>query len=190
MALLIVVFLLLFLLLLLSMPLIVEARVRLGVRGAAVRAKVYVLGLFPIPLRLSVRLFSKPYFTLRIGKKTVPLIKRRRSGGEIGLLKGVRLLRLDSKTTVGIRDDPARAVLLAGTGAVLLSMLTARFAESGSANAGLSGESTLRWTVSIRAMAVLPEALFGLWRARRIAKRNAANNSRKSNEKRATYASS
>lgn len=162
MALLIVVFLLLFLLLLLSMPLIVEARIRLGVRGAVVRAKVYVLGLFPIPLRMTVHLFSKPYFTLRIGKKQLPLFGGKRPGRELGLLKGTRFLRLDSKTTVGIEDDPAHAVLLAGTGAVLLSMLTTRFFESGSASAALSSASTVRWTLSIRTIVFSAEALFGV----------------------------
>ena len=186
---LVLLFLLLFLLLLLSMPLIVEARARIGVRGAAVRVKVYVLGMIPIPLKLAIHLLSKPYFTLEIGKKRVPLLKRKRSGGEIGILKGVRLLRVDSKTTVGITDDPARAVLLSGTGAVLLSMLTTRFAESGSAEARLSREPMMRWTFAIRTLVSPPDALVGFWRARRIARRKAANNSPKSNEKRVNHAS-
>ena len=187
--LLIALFVLLFFLLLLSMPLIVEARVRVGVRGAAVRAKVYLFGLVPIPLRLRVSLFAKPYFTLQFLKKRVPLLKRKRNGGEIGILKGVRLIRVDSFTTVGITDDPAHAVLLAGAGAVLLSMLTARFAERGSAGARLSREPMARWTVSIRALVFPLDALLGFCRARRIARAKAANNSRKSNEKRTNDAS-
>ena len=177
-------FVLLFLLLLLSVPLILEARVRLGLRGAAVRARLYVFGLVPIPLKLSLRLFSDPYFTLRFRNKTTPLLKSRRTGGEIGLLKGVRLFRLDSVTTVGIRGDPARAVCTAGTFAVLLSVLTARYAENGSANARFSETPMIRLSFRVSASLFPLEMLFGFLRARRIARRKAANNSRKRNEKR------
>lgn len=184
---LIVLFILLFLLLLLSMPLIVEARARASVRGAVVHARVYVLGLIPITVRLRIHLFSEPYFCLCIGKKRIPLI-RKRGQKKVGGISGVRILRLDTKTTVGIADEPAGAVRIAGSAAVLLGMLTTRFAERGSARAGLSRTSLLR--VSARATAIVfPPALFaGIVRGR-ITQRKAANNSRKSHEKRTEYAS-
>ena len=77
MGILIALFVLLFLLLLVSMPLIVEARMRLGVRGAVVHGKVYILGLVPIPVRLRMHLMQTPYFTLIIGKKQIPLLQKR-----------------------------------------------------------------------------------------------------------------
>ena len=188
MAFLIVLFVLLFLLLLLSMPLMLEARVRIGLRGAAVRGKVYVFGLVPIPVRLRVHLFSEPYFTLQIGKKEVPLFKQKPKGGEWGLLKGVRLLWLSTVTTVGIADDPARAVLAAGTLATLLSMLTARFAKNGSAHARPSETGMVRLSVSISALLFPVEMAAGYLHARRIARRKAAKTIRKQ-EKRNQYAS-
>ena len=188
MAFLIVLFVLLFLLLLLSMPLILEARVRIGLRAAAVRAKLYVLGLVPIPVRLRVHLFSEPYFTLQIGKTEVPLFKQKPKGGEPGLLQGVRLLWLSTVTTVGIADDPARAVLAAGTVATLLSMFTARFAESGKALAIPAQTSMIRLSVTLSALLFPLEMVSGYLRARRIARRKAAKTIRKQ-EKRNQYAS-
>ena len=70
---LIVLFVLLFLLLLVSMPLIVEARGRIGARGAVVHTKIYALGLIPIPVRLRLYLLQSPYFTLKIGKNRIGL---------------------------------------------------------------------------------------------------------------------
>ena len=181
---LIVLFVLLLTLLFLAGPFVLEARVRAGLRGASVRAKLYVFGLIPIPVRLTVHLFSEPYFTLRFGKKELPLFERKRSGGERGILKGVRLLSLRSSATVGIEDDPARAAVAAGTAAVLLSMLTARFAEDGRAKAGLAETSMIRFSFRISALLYPLEMLIGFVRARRIARRKAANNSRISSEKR------
>ena len=188
MTVLIVLFVLLFLLLFLSMPLTLEVRIRVGFRAAAVRAKLYVLGLIPIPVRLRVHLFSEPYFTLQIGKKEVPLFKQKPRGGELGILKGVRLLWLSTVTTVGIADDPARAVLTAGTIATLLAMLTARYAESGRALARPTETSMLRLSVSASALLFPAEMLAGFWCAWRIAKKKAANTIRKQ-EKRNQYAS-
>ena len=182
-------FVLLFLLLLLSVPLILEMRVRIGLRGACARAKLFVFGLIPIPLTLSVRLLSEPYFTLQIGRKPIPLFGKKPSGGEIGLLKGVRLLSLHTVVTVGIEDDPAYAVLAAGSIAVLLSMLTARYAETGSANARLSQKSMIRLSVAITALLFPAEMIAGFLRARRIAKKKSANNNGKTSEKRKNYAS-
>ena len=50
MGILIALFILLFLLLLLSMPILVRVRARLGVRGAVVHARLYLLGLIPVPV--------------------------------------------------------------------------------------------------------------------------------------------
>ena len=189
MAVLTVLFVLLLILMLLAGPFILEARVRLSLRGAVVRAKLFVFGLIPIPVKLTVRLFSEPYFSLCIGSRTIPLLKRKRIGGEIGLLKGVRLIRLDSTVTAGIEDDPARAVLASGSLAVLLNLLTARIAESGRADARLSSRSAIRLSFRLCALLYPPEMLCGFVRARRIARRKAANNSRKTSEKRRNHAS-
>ena len=184
---LIVLFALLFLLLLLSMPLIVEARGRIGARGAVLHAKIFVLGLIPIPLRLKLYLLQDPYFTLMIGKKRIGLIeKRMRKRPRIA---GVRLLRLDTRTTVGVDGEPAAAVLLAGTVAVLLSMLTTRVAESGSAKAALCATPMVRFSLSAQAIVQPVPLALGIVRGR-IAQRKSAKNTRKSNEKRTTYASS
>ena len=187
MGILIALFVLLFLLLLLSMPLIVEARVSLSLRGAVVRARVYLLGLIPIPVRLRLHLFSAPYFSLKIGQKTIPLLKKR-AGKQRTRLEGVRLLRIDTKTTVGIKGEPAQAVLLSGTIAVLFSMLIPRVAESGSARAALSANSAFRISARARAIVEPFRLLFGMARAR-IARRKAAYNTRNIKEKRTTYAS-
>lgn len=186
---LILLFVILLLLLILSMPLIVEVRMRIGVRGAAARAKIWLLGLIPIPVRLRVHLLSDPYFTLIFGKKRIFLLQKKKSGGGAGIREGVRVLRLDTKTTVGIEDEPAQAVVAAGTIAVLLSMLIPRVAESGSARASLSKTSMLR----IRAEGTLllnpVRMAAGFWRERRIAKQKDANNSPEFKEKRTEYAS-
>lgn len=184
---LIVLFVLLFLLLLLSMPLIVEARGRAGVRGAVVLAKIYVFGLIPISLRLRLYLMEKPYFTLKIGKGRVHLLQKRKKRTMTGMT-GIRLLRLDTRTTVGIEGEPAVSVQLAGTAAVLLSMLTTRVAESGSATAGLSETTMLRISARVRAIVDPVRLISGMARGR-IARRKATNNTRKSNEKRKSYAS-
>ena len=183
---LIVLFVLLFLLLLLSMPLIVEGRGRIGARGAIVHARIFLLGLIPIPLRLRLYLFCDPYFTLQIGKKRIGLFaKRKRKRTRVA---GVRLLRLDTRTTVGVDGEPAAAVLLAGTVAVLLSMLTTRVAEGGSARAAFCETPMVRISLSTQAIVQpLPLAL-GIVRGR-IARRKTAKNTCKSNEKRTTYAS-
>ena len=183
---LIIFFVLLFLLLFVSMPLIIEARGRAGVRGAVVHAKIFVLGLFPIPLRLKLYLLKDPYFTLEIGKKRIGLFEQRRR--RIPRITGVRLLRLDTKTTVGVDGEPAAAVLLAGTAAVLLSMLTTRVAESGSAKAALCAAPTVRFSAAARAIVQPVPLALGIVRGR-IAQRKTAKNTRKSNEKRTTYAS-
>lgn len=186
---LIVLFVLLFLVLLLSTPLILEARARLGLRGAAIRAKLWLFGLIPVPLKLSVSLFSEPYFTLQFGRKRIPLLRRRRTGGEAGLLRGVTLVRAETVTTVGVAGDPADSVLLSGAIAVLLSMLTAYFAQSGTAKARYAHTSMLRIRLDVHARLVPLEMLIGLWKARRIAQAKAANNSPEINEKRNEYAS-
>lgn len=187
MGILIVLFVLLFLLLLLSMPLIVEARGRIGVRGAVVHAKIYVLGLIPIPVRLRLHLLSSPYFTLRIGKKHIHLLQKRRKPKRIRLA-GVRLLQLDTRTTIGVEGEPAVSVLLAGSLAVLFSMLTTRAAESGSAQAALSECSLVRIAVKLRALVQPAELAAGILSGR-IKRRKAAKTMRKTNEKRTTYAS-
>ena len=121
-------------------------------------------------------------------KKKIPLLTQKQTGGELGILKGVRLLWVDTVTTVGITDDPARAVICAGSIAAALSMLTARYAESGAAKARPSHQSMLRIAVGVEAMLFPLEMLIGFVRARRIARRKAANNIRKQ-EKRNSYAS-
>lgn len=183
---LIVLFALLFLLLLLSMPLIVEGRGRVGARGAVVHARVYLFGLIPIPLRLRLYLFCDPYFTLMIGKKRIGLFeKRKRRRPRIA---GVRLLRLDTRTAVGVDGEPAAAVLLAGTVAVLLSMLTTRVAEGGSARAALCETPMIR--ISLSAQAIVQPVPLALAIVRgRIAQQKTAKNTRKTNEKRTMYAS-
>lgn len=185
---LIVLFFLLFLLLILSMPIVVEAKLRIGVRGAVLHSKVWLLGLIPIPIRLRVHLLSEPYFTLVFGKKRVFLLQKNRNPGLGGILEGVRVLRLDTKTTVGIAGEPAQSVAVAGTIAVLLSMLIPCVAENGSAQAGLSASSMLRILVKTSALLFPLKMLFGFRRAKRIAKRKAANNISESKEKRTIYA--
>ena len=184
---LIVLFVLFFLLLLLSMPLIVEARLRLSLRGAVVHARIYVLGLIPVPLRFRLYLLHSPYFTLQIAKNRMRLLQKRQKRGKTQI-KGVRLLRLETRTTVGIEDEPATAVQLAGTIAVLFSMLTTRVAESGSAKAALSECGMLRITARLQALAEPIRLLYGIARGR-IVQRKTAKNTRKTNEKRKTYAS-
>lgn len=185
---LIALFILLFLILLFSMPLIVEAQGRISVRGAVVHAKVYLFGLIPIRLRLRLYLLEKPYFTLVLGKKRNVSLYNRSNRGKLRI-KGIRLLRLDTRTTVGIEGEPAVAVQLAGTIAVLLSMLTTRVAENGSAKAALSENTVLR--ITARTQAIVTPAMFALRiLTGRIARRKAANNTHKSIEKRTTYASS
>lgn len=186
---LVVLFILLFLLLLLSMPLIVDARARLGLRGAAVRARVYLLGLIPIPLKLRLHLFSRPYFTLQFGKKRVFLLKRHAQKRRRRPIRGVHVLRLDTKTAVGIAGEPDKAVLSAGTLAVLLSMLTTRVAETGSARAAIAESPMLRLSLRARAIVFPPKLLSGFLVPKRIARRGSANNTRKSNEKRTNDAS-
>lgn len=183
---LIVLFVLLLLLLVLSMPLIVEARARIGVRGAVVHGRVWLLGLVPIPVRLRIYLFEQPYFTLGIGKKRVFLLQKRVKHKKP--IAGVRILRLGTRTTVGVEGEPAQAVLLAGTLAVLLAMLTTRVAESGSAGAALAKTSLFRITAGAQAIVSPPQLLFSIAR-RRIARRKAVNNTRKLKEKRTSYAS-
>ncbi len=187
MGILIVLFMVLFLILLLSMPLIVEARARIGVRGAVVHGRVWLLGLVPIPVRLRIYLFEQPYFTLGIGKKRVFLLQKQRKQQKPPIA-GVRLLRLGTRTTVGVEGEPAQAVLLAGTLAVLLAMLTTRVAESGSAGAALAKTSLFRITAGAQAIVSPPQLLFSIAR-RRIARRKAVNNTRKLKEKRTSYAS-
>ena len=183
---LIVLFVFLFLLLLLSMPLIVEGRARVGARGAVVHAKIFLFGLIPIPLRLRLYLLSEPYFTLEIGKQRIALFhKRTRRKTRIA---GVRLLRLDTKTTVGVDGEPAAAVLFAGTVAVLLSMLTTRVAESGPARAALCETPMVRISASAQAIVQPVPLALGIVRGR-IAQRKTVKNTRKTNEKRTTYAS-
>ncbi len=188
MGILIAVFLVLFLILLLSAPLIVEAQARLSLRGAVVHARFWLFGLFPIPLRIRLHLFSDPYFTLCIGKKRIRLL-RKQSNRKKPRLSGVRILRLDAKTTVGIENEPAQSVLAAGAAAVLLGMLITRFAESGSSRAGLCRHSLFRLRVRMRAIVFPPKLLFEIVRNRCIARRNAVNNTHKTNEKRTNYAS-
>ena len=185
---LIVLFALLFVLLLLSMPLIVEARGRAGVRGAVVHAKVYLLGLVPIPVRFRLYLMEKPYFTIQIGRKRIRLLRERKKKRAKPRITGIRLLRLDTRTTVGIAGEPAVSVQLAGTAAVLLAMLTTRVAESGSAKARLSESTMLRIGARVRAVVDPVRLVCGIVRGR-IARRKAANNIGKTNEKRKTYAS-
>ena len=184
---LIVLFVLLFLLLLLSMPLIVEANARVGLRGAIVRAKIYLLGLIPIPVKLRLRLFAPPYFTLQFGKKRIFLFQKKRRGKLIP--DGVRILRLAAKTTVGIEGEPAAAVLTGGAISVLLAMLIPRTAESGSVRAALCERSMLRFTVHAEAIAEPAKLLFGILRNRRIERRKAVNTTGKIHEKRIKYAS-
>ena len=185
---LIVLFVLLFLLLLLSMPLIVEARGRVGVCGAVVHAKIWLFGLIPIPLRWKIYLLEKPCFTLRIGKKQAPLLQRQMQAGK-PRIEGVRLLKLDTRTTVGVEGEPAAAVLLAGTVAVLLSMLTTRVAQSGSARAGLCEAPLVRISMTAQAIVFPLPLLRSIAKRRRISRRKAANKTRKTNEKRTSYAS-
>lgn len=184
---LIVLFVLLFLLLLCSMPLIVEGRGRIGARGAVFHARIYVLGLIPVPLRLRLYLLCDPYFTLVIGKKRIGLF-RKRNRRKRTRIAGVRLLRLDTQTTVCVDGEPAAAVLLAGTVAVLLSMLTTRVAEGGSAKAALCETPMVRISLSAQAIVQPLPLVRGIARGR-IAQRKTAKNTRKSNEKRTTYAS-
>ena len=184
---LIVLFVLLFLLLLLSMPLIVEARARLSLRGAVVRGRVWLLGLVPIPVRLRINLLQTPYFSLIIGKKRIGLLQKREKTGK-RRLRGIRVLRIETRTTVGIEGEPAQAVLIAGAVAVLLSMLISRLAESGSARAALSQSPMFRISLGTQAIVEPAPLLFGIAR-RRITRRKAANNTGKIHEKRTTYAS-
>ena len=184
----IVLFIVLFLILLLSMPLIVEARMRFGLRGAAVHAKVYVLGLIPIPVRLRIRLLSAPYFTLCFGRKRTSLFQRPKSGAE-GILEGMHIRNLRIAVTLGVRDDPARATWYAGVLGVAFTMLIPRVAETGSVKVCSAKDSVFRLSLACSALVQPLEALRGFHRSRRIARANAANNSRKPEEKRNEYAS-
>lgn len=180
---LIVAFCLLFLILLLSMPLIVEARVRVGLRAACVRAKVYLFGLIPIPIRLAVRLFSEPYFTLQIGKKRVSLLNKPQKGTR-GILDGVHILRFYTVVTAGIADDPASSTVISGSIGVALSMLIPLFAALGGVRVRPAKTSMVRLSFRVGALVQPVEALAGFWRERRIARAKAGNNSRKLREKR------
>ena len=185
---LIVLSVLLLLLLLASLPLTVEARARIGLRGAIVRAKIRFLGWIPIPLRLRLNLFAPPYFSIRFGRKRIFLLRKKKKRGKLPK-DGVRILRLDAKTTVGIEGEPAAAVLAAGAISVLLSTLIPTVAEDGAVRAGLSGSPMLRMSLRARAAIRPPELLFGILRDRRIARRKAANTIGKSSEKRTNDAS-
>lgn len=185
---LIALFILLLLVLLLSLPLSVEARARIGIRGAIVHAKVYLLGRIQIPLRARLYLLESPYFTLQFGKKRVFLLQKRQKRGA-SLPDGVRLLRLDARTTVGIEGEPAAAVMTAGAVSVLLSMLIPRIAEGGSVRAGLCKTAMVRLTLRACAVVYPPALLAGIVRDRCIARRKAANTIGKSNEKRTNHAS-
>lgn len=187
MGILIALFVLMFLILLLSMPLIIEARGRIGVRGAVAHVRIYLLGLIPVLLRFRLYLFENPYFTMVFGKNRIFLLKRQGKAGK-PRISGVKLLRLDTRTTVGIGGDPAAAVLAAGTAAVLFSMLTTRIAEGGSAQAGLCETPMFRIAAKAQAIVFLVPFAIGVVLGR-IARRKAANNIGKSNEKRTTYAS-
>ena len=184
----IVLFVVLFLILLASMPLIIEARMRIGLRGAVLHAKVYVLGLIPIPVRLRIRLFSAPYFTFCFGRKRTSLFKRPHNGAE-GILDGVCVMHLRVAVTLGIRDDPARATWYAGICGVALSMLILRVSETGSVKVSSAKEPVLRLSGTCSGLLQPIDALRGFLRSRRIARANAANNSRKPEEKRNRYAS-
>ena len=181
-------FILLFLILLLSMPLIVEARARIGLRGAVVHLRVYVLGLIPIPLRLRINLFCAPYFTLRFGSKTRSLLRQRQNGVE-GIRKGVRVERLDVSVTLGIRDDPARSIWYAGVCGVACSTLVPRVSKRGSVQVHAAKTSVLRLSLKGAAVLLPLDALRGILHARRIARAKDANNSVKPKEKRTEYAS-
>ncbi len=185
---LIVLFVLLFLLLLLSMPLIVEARLRFGLRGAVVHLKVYMLGLIPIPVRLRIHLFSEPVFTLCIGKKRTSLVKRKQNGAE-GILEGLQIRNLRVSVTLGIGGDPARSIWYAGILGVALSMLIPRVSETGAVRVHPAKDSVLRLSAAGSAILQPVDAVRGIRRMRRIERAKAANNSRKSQEKRTEYAS-
>ena len=189
MTVLIVLVVLLFFILLLSMPLLVEARVRMGLRGAVLRARVYVLGLIPIPLKLRVHFFSEPFFTLCFGKKRVSLLKPAKTG-TAGIRKGVRVQDLRVSVTLGVKDDPARSTVLSGTLGVLFSMLIPLLSRDGDVRVRASKHSMIRLSASAFAVVLPVDALFGFWHARRIARTKEANNMRKSQEKRNEYASS
>lgn len=181
-------FILLFLILLLSMPLIVEARARIGLRGAVVHARVYVMGLVPVPLRFRINLLCAPYFTLRFGKKRASLLRRKPNGAE-GITEGLRIRNLRVSVTLGVRDDPARSIWCAGVCGVLLSMLIPRVSETGTVRVRAAKDAVLRFSVQGSAVLLPFDALRGIWRARRIARAKAADNSVKPKEKRTDYAS-
>lgn len=187
MGILIVLFVALFLVLLLSAPLIAEARASVSLRGAIIFGRIFLFGLIPIPIRLRIHLFSAPYFTFEIGKKQISLLKKQKDRRK-KRLQGIRVLQLDTKTTVGIENEPARSVMIAGTIAVVLSMLISRIAENGSARAALSKSTMFRIAVWGRGIVQPVPLLAGILRER-ISKRKAANNTCKINEKRTTYAS-
>ena len=188
MRILIVLFFLLLFVLLLSMPLIVEARARIGLRGAVVHARIYLFGLIPIPVRLRIRLFSEPFFTVGIGKKDVSLLRRPKPGTK-GIRKGITLHELRVAVTVGLKDDPARSTVYAGTLGVLFSMLIPCISENGGVRVFAAKHSTIRLSAKVRALLQPPAMVFGFLRARRIARAKAADNSRKPTEKRNKYAS-
>ncbi len=185
---LIALFILLFLVLLLSMPLLVEARLRFGLRGAVLHATVYVLGLIPVPVRLRIRLFSKPAFTVQIGRKRASLFMKKRSGAE-GIAEGIDLRRLHIAVTVGVADAPAEATVLAGTLGVLFTMLVPMLAQTGGVRVGTAKTPLLRLTVEGFAIVQPVKAISGYLRRRRIARAKAANNIGKTKEKRTEYAS-
>ena len=187
MGILIALFILLFLLLLLSMPILVRVRARLGVRGAVVHARLYLLGLIPVPIRLRVYLLQKPYFTLCIGKKRIRLGSR--SGGAGGAHKGVRAERLCVSVTVGVRDDPAGATVLAGTLGVLFSMLVPAIAGSVTVAVHPIRRPMLRLSLDAFLIAQPPVMIAGVLHKKRIARAKDANNRRIPKEKRTEYAS-
>lgn len=187
---LLVLFVLLFLLLLLAVPIVVTVRVRAGVRGAAVRATAWLFGLIPIPIRLRIALFSKPYFTLCYKRKRAPLLQKRAPSAWDGVWDGVRILRTDSVLTVGVRDDPAHSVLLLGLGVVALSCLTPRISEQGTVSGKPSfAASMARLTLNGMALVLPLKCLWGVVRAWRIMRTNPAKTTDTIQEKRQFYAS-
>ncbi len=125
---LIVLFAVLLLLLLLAMPIIVSIHARFSPAGGVVRAKAYLFGVLPIPLRLTVRLLSEPYLTVRVFGRERPLLSPKKTPMQRPDPCAIRLERIDAVLTLGISDDPAATVRVLGTLDVLLSLLLSELA--------------------------------------------------------------
>lgn len=124
-----VLFGLLFLLLLLSVPIVVTATARVSPKGAVIFVRFHLFGAIPVPFRVRVHLFSEPYLSVRILRRTYPLLSA--SPMPAPDPRAWRLERVDLGVTLGIEGDNARTVETLGLLCGVFSMLLPRLCRKG-----------------------------------------------------------